>query len=84
MLWKAAVSRDLLGFRNQVLTGSRQSRRMQDLANVAGRFGTIAMRVEKREARRDIQQQHAAQQGERWPCEPSSGAGFQTHRDTIV
>jgi hypothetical protein len=83
MLWKATVSRYLLGFRDQVLTGNRQSRRMQDLANVAGRFRSIAMRVEKREARRDIQQQQAAQQGERWPCEPSAGIGFQTHTDTI-
>jgi hypothetical protein len=84
MLCKAVVSRYLLGFRDQVLTGNRQSRRMQDLANVAGRFRSIAMRVEKREARRDIQQQQAAQQGERWPCEPSVGIGFQTHTDTIV
>ena len=84
MLGKAVVSRYLLGFRDQVLTGSRQSRCMQDLANVAGRFRSVGMRVEKREARRDIQQQQAAQQGERWPCEPSAGIGFQTHTDTIV
>jgi hypothetical protein len=83
MLWKATVSGDLLGFRDQVLTGNRQSRRMQDLANVAGRFGSIVMRVEKGEARRDIQQQHAPQQGERWPCEPSARIGFQTHADTL-
>jgi hypothetical protein len=83
MLWKAVVSRYLLGFRDQVLTGNRQSRRMQDLANVAGRFGSVVMRVEKGEARRDIQQQQAPQQSERWPCEPSAGIGFQTHTDTI-
>jgi hypothetical protein len=44
---------------------------MQNLANMAGCFGAIIMRVEKREARGDIQQQHAAQQGQRWPREPS-------------
>jgi len=44
---------------------------MQNLANVAGRFRAIVMRVEKREARGDVQQQHAAQQGQRWPREPS-------------
>jgi len=44
---------------------------MQNLANVAGCFGAIVVRVEKREARGDVQQQHAAQKGERWPREPS-------------
>jgi hypothetical protein len=44
---------------------------MQNLANMAGGFGAIIMRVEKREARGDIQQQHAAQQGQRWPRKPS-------------
>jgi hypothetical protein len=44
---------------------------MQNLANMAGCFGAIIMRVEKCEARGDIQQQHAAKQGQRWPREPS-------------
>ena len=70
MLGKATISRYLLGFRKQVLTGNRQSRRVQDLANVAGRFGSIVMRVEKRKTRCDIQQQHAAQEGQGWPREP--------------
>jgi hypothetical protein len=55
MLENAVVSRYLLGFRDQVLTGNRQSRRVQDLANVTGRFWPVGMRVEKREAGRDIQ-----------------------------
>jgi hypothetical protein len=44
---------------------------MQNLANMAGGLGAIIMRVQKREARGDIQEQHAAQQGQRWPRETS-------------
>jgi hypothetical protein len=48
---------------------------MQNLANMAGCFRAIIMRVQEREARRDIEQQHAAQQGQRWPREPSPEIG---------
>jgi hypothetical protein len=44
---------------------------MQNLADMAGCFGAIIVRVEEREARGDIQEQHAAQQGQRWPRETS-------------
>jgi hypothetical protein len=68
---KAAVARNLLYFRNQVESGRRQNWRVQNLANVASSFGALIMRVEKREAGRDIQQQHAAQKRQCWPRESS-------------
>ena len=68
---KAAVARNLLYFRNQVESRRRQNWRVQNLANVASSFGALIVRVEKREAGRDIQQQHAAQKRQRWPRESS-------------
>jgi hypothetical protein len=57
---------------------------VQNLANVAGGFGAIIMRVEKRKARGDIQQQHAAQQGQRWPRKPSPENRSYLHKDTMI
>lgn len=81
---KARISRHLLRFRNQVEPCDRQCRRVQNLTNVAGCFRTIVMRMEKCEARSDVQQQHAAKYSQGWPREPSAGSESQTHTDTIV
>jgi hypothetical protein len=54
VLGKIAISCDLLRFRYQIQPGHRQHGRVQNLANVAGGFGTVIMRVKKREARGDV------------------------------
>ena len=56
MFWKTALSRDLLNFWYQVQPSHRQYRCMQHLANVAGCFRAVVVRMEKGQTRRDIQQ----------------------------
>lgn len=62
MLWKTALSRDLLNFRYQVQPGHGQHRCMQHLANVAGCFRAVVVWMEKSQTGCDIQQQQATQQ----------------------
>lgn len=81
---KTAASGNLLHFRNQVEPRHRQNGRVQNLANVASSLGAVIVRVQEREARRDIQQQHAAQQGQRRPRESTIGNESQMHTNTIT
>jgi hypothetical protein len=67
-----AAARNLVRGGNQIVRRDRQSGRMQRLANVASGFGSVGVMVEKRDARRDIQQHHAAENGQRLPCETAS------------
>jgi hypothetical protein len=62
MLGEAAISCDLLGFRYQVQPSHRQHWGVQHLANVAGCFRAVVVRMEKGQTRCDIQQQEATQQ----------------------
>jgi len=78
------MSRYLLRFRDQWKARSGQHRRMQRLANGASRLGSFSMLVEKRQARDDVQQRHAAQDGQGLLCEPSMGCGLPKHADTTV
>jgi hypothetical protein len=70
---QAAVVRNLLHLWNQIQPRHRKNRRVQNLANVASSFRTVIMRVQEREARSDVQQQQAAQNGQRGPGQTSSG-----------
>jgi hypothetical protein len=62
MLWKTALSRELLNLWYQVQPSRRQHRCVQHLANVARRFRAVVVRMEKGQTGRDIQQQYATQQ----------------------
>ncbi len=62
MRGKRRVSSDLLYFRNQLEARNGQDRRVQNLANGAGSFGSL-MLVKECRARGDVQQHQAAQDG---------------------
>jgi hypothetical protein len=63
-LKRRAMARNLMSSRNQKSRRKGESRSMQDLADVASRVWTIVM-VQKRGARRDVEQHKAAKNGER-------------------
>ena len=56
---------DLPRFRNQIQRCSRQRRHVQRLANVAGSVRPAGVLVNKNAATGEIQQGHAAQEGQR-------------------
>ena len=62
VLRERKIRRDNLRSADQVERGSRQSRHVQRLANVAGRVRTLGVFVQEAAARREIQKRSASQQ----------------------
>ena len=58
------MARNLVRSRNQIIRGKSESRGVQHLADVAGRFWSLVM-VEKGDAGHDVEKHHAAENSER-------------------
>jgi len=59
------MARNLVRGRDQVTRRIGQSRRVQHLANVASRFGSLGVMVQKRYSGYDVEKHHAAKNRER-------------------
>ena len=59
------MPRNLVCGRDQVTRRIGQSRRVQHLANVASRFGSLGVMVQKRDAGYDVEKHQAAENCER-------------------
>ena len=64
-LERRAMARNLVRRRDQIIRGKGESRSVQHLANVASRFGSLGVMVEKREARHHVNEDDAAKNRER-------------------
>jgi hypothetical protein len=64
-LGSGAAARDLMRDRNQIMRRKCESRRVEHLADVASRFGSLGVVVHKGEAGHDVEQHQAAKNRER-------------------
>ena len=64
MLERRAVARNLVRYRNQIMRRISESRRVEHLADVASRFGSLGVMVHESEAGHDVEQHDAAKNRE--------------------
>ncbi len=65
LLERRAVARNLVRYRNQIMRRKRESRRVEHLADVASRFGSLGVMVHEGETGHDVEQHQAAKNRER-------------------
>jgi hypothetical protein len=64
-LERRVVARNLMRHRDQIMRRKCESRRVEHLADVASRLGSLGVVVQKRDARHNVEQHHAAKNCER-------------------